>query len=455
MKKHVVIIGNGIAGITAARYIRKMSDHAVTVISAESKHFFSRTALMYVYMGHMRFKDITPYEDWFWDKNRINLIQAYVQKVDPNEQLLYLSSGKDVHYDDLILATGSTFNKFGWPGQNLEGVGGLYSLQDLEYMETYTKDASRGVIVGGGLIGIEMAEMLLSRGIDVSFLVRESSYWNNVLPAEESAMVNRHIKEHHVDLRLSTELATIEGDEKGRVKSVTTKDGETIPCQWVGLTAGVHANVGFLEGSGIETQRGIMIDHYFRTNIPNVYAIGDCAQFREALPGRRPMEQIWYTGKMHGETVAMTVCGNDRIYTPGVFFNSAKFFDIEYHTYGDVLAGLPEDQHTLYWEHEGGKKCIRINYRKDNQEVVGFNSFGIRYRHEVCDTWIREKRTLKYVLQHLKAANFDPEFFTRHEKDLVAAYNQTHPNDPIKLRSGGSIRKMLFGSRREVSTPKN
>ena len=93
--EHVVIIGNGIAGITAARYIRKMSDAAITVISAESKHFFSRTALMYVYMGHMNFKDIKPYEDWFWEKNRITLVQSWVSKVDTGAKKISLSHGKD------------------------------------------------------------------------------------------------------------------------------------------------------------------------------------------------------------------------------------------------------------------------------------------------------------------------------------------------------------------------
>jgi len=449
MKKHVVIIGNGIAGITAARYIRKMSDHAITVISAESKHFFSRTALMYVYMGHMRFQDIKPYEDFFWDKNRISLLQAYVTKVDTEKKLLLTSSGKDVHYDDLILAVGSTFNKFNWPGQNLEGVGGLYSLQDLEYMETYTRDAQRGVIVGGGLIGIEMAEMMLSRGIEVTFLVREKSYWNNVLPAEESAMINKHIREHHVDLRLGTELAEILPDEKGRVRAIKTNTGDTVDCQWVGLTAGVHPNIGFLEGAGIDTQRGIMIDHHFRTSAPNVYAIGDCAQFREPLPGRRPLEQIWYTGKMHGETAALNICGQERSYTPGVFFNSAKFFDIEYQTYGDIPAKMPDHIDTLYWEHPSGYHAIRINFEQATRRVTGFNLMGVRFRHEVCDVWLREGRDLAYVVEHLKAANFDPEFFSTFEGEVASLYNQRFPDAPIRQRSKRSLKSMIFGSRRQ------
>ena len=85
---HVVIIGNGISGITAARHIRKLSDHQITVISSETDHFFSRTALMYVYMGHMRYEDIKPYEDWFWEKNKIGLLNAYVENIDFNAKSL-------------------------------------------------------------------------------------------------------------------------------------------------------------------------------------------------------------------------------------------------------------------------------------------------------------------------------------------------------------------------------
>lgn len=174
--KNIVIIGNGIAGITAARHIRKRSDHHITVISSETEHFFSRTALMYIYMGHMNFENTKPYEDWFWKKNRIELLKAHVEHVKTTDKTITLSTGATLGYDILIIATGSKSNKFGWSGQDLKGVQGLYSFQDLEEMEANTKDVKRAVIVGGGLIGVEMAEMLLSRKIEVTFLVRENSF---------------------------------------------------------------------------------------------------------------------------------------------------------------------------------------------------------------------------------------------------------------------------------------
>src|SRR6056297_2745648 len=227
--EHIVIIGNGIAGVTAARHIRKLSDKKITIVSVESKYFFSRTALMYVYMGHMKFEHTQPYENHFWKKNRIELAHGYVTKVNTEEKLLQIDGAPSLSYDKLIIATGSKPNKFGWPGQDFDGVQGLYSKQDLELLEENApnnKVCKRAVIVGGGLIGIELAEMLRTRNIPVTFLVRETSFWNGVLPQGESEMINEHIREHHIDLRLGSSLKEIVPDENGRTKSVVIEETE-------------------------------------------------------------------------------------------------------------------------------------------------------------------------------------------------------------------------------------
>ena len=432
--KNIVIIGNGISGITCARHIRKLSDHQITVISGETDHFFSRTAIMYIYMGHMTYQNTKPYEDWFWEKNRISLIRDYVEKVDAENKNLHLKSGNKIQYDVLVISCGSKSNKFGWPGQDLEGVQGLYSYQDLELMETNTRGIENAVIVGGGLIGVEMAEMLLSRKIPVTFLIREKEFWDIVLPQEEASMTSRHLVEHHIDLIKETELKEILPDERGSVRAVVTNKGEEISCQYVGLTVGVSPNIDFLKDSVIDTQRGILINEFFETNIQEVFAIGDCAQFRKPLHGRKPIEQIWYTGRMHGETLARTICGERTAYRPGPWFNSAKFFDIEYQVYGDVKNVPAEDEENFYWEHPHGKKSVRIVSEKEDHLVIGFNLMGIRYRHEVCDRWINEGRTIEYVLENLAEANFDPEFFTRHEPEIVEYYNQVHPGKPVNLK---------------------
>lgn len=440
---HLVIVGNGVTGITTARFVRKMSNHRITVISAESDHFYSRPALMYLYMGHLTYEQTKPYADDFWEKNRIELLRDYVREVDTGGKRLFLSSGAVLAYDRLVLATGSQSNKFGWPGQDLDGVQGLYGLYDLERMEQNTQGIRRAVVVGGGLIGVEMAEMLHARHIPVTFLVRERGYMDYLLPPEEADVVGRQIRSHGIDLRLGTELKAILGDEEGRVRAVVTSEGEEIACGFVGLTVGVHPNVDLARASGIETNRGVLVNRYFETSAPDVYAAGDCAEFREPLPGRKPVEQLWYTGRMHGRTLAQTLCGRRTPYRPGIFFNSAKFFDLEYQTYGDVPPTLGPGERTLYWEHPNGDRCIRINYREDDGAVTGFNVMGVRYRHAVCAAWIRERRSIRFVLENLGAANFDPEFFSRFEAEVVATYNASHPEAPVRLRRKRGLRSIL------------
>ena len=332
--EHIVIIGNGISGVTLARHIRKNSDKKITIVSAETEYFFSRTALMYVYMGHMKFEHTQPYESWFWEKNKINLKKGYVTKVDSTNKQIIFSNDEYISYDKLVLATGSKPTKFGWPGQDLEGVMGMYHKQDLENLEKYAPNnqvCKRAVIVGGGLIGIELAEMLHSRKIPVTFLVRESSFWNGVLPAMESEMINRHIQNNQIDLRLNCNLKEIKPDAKGFVKSVIIEEtGEEIECNIVGLTTGVSPNIDFIKNSTIETNKGVLVNRFLETNCKDIYAIGDCAEQRQAIGNRRAIEAVWYTGRMMGETLAQTICENKIEYKPGNWFNSAKFFDIEY-----------------------------------------------------------------------------------------------------------------------------
>ena len=420
--KNIVIIGNGIAGITAARHLRKLSDHKITVISSETEYFFSRTALMYVYMGHMKFEHTQPYENWFWERNNIDLVKDHVVQINPEKKLLEMTSGHHREYDILIIATGSTPNKFGWPGQDLRGVQGLYSKQDLDLLETYApnkEECRRAVIVGGGLIGIELAEMLHSRHIPVTFLVREESFWNNVLPEGESALITRHIREHGIDLRLNTNLREIVANNQGRVRAVITEDDEEIPCDLCGLTAGVAPNIAFLQGSGIETDRGVLVNDHLRTNFDDIYAIGDCAQLRNPKKGRRAIEAVWYAGRMMGEHLAYQLCDQGGSYNPGPWFNSAKFMDIEYQTYGNVSPMPSESEKHLYWEHGKNPVAVNIAYDPETEKFLGINTLGIRLSHRHFDRWLRSEEKVGAVVARLKEADFDPEFYTDYLEQIT------------------------------------
>jgi len=447
-KQKIVIIGNGISGITCAREVRKNDASAeILVISGETKYFFSRTALMYIYMGHMQYEHTQPYEDWFWERNRIDLLQAWIEIIDFQHKKLICHNGNTIHYDILVLATGSKPLMINWPGQQLDGVQGLYSYQDLELMEKNTAGIQQAVVVGGGLIGIEMAEMLASRDIQVTFLVREANFWDNVLPEEEAKLVGRHIREHGIDLRLNTELKEILGNQKKQAIGVRTIHQETISCEFVGLSIGVTPNIEFLKGTELDINKGILIDAYFRTNLPDVYAIGDCAEFRQS-PGsnRKNIEQVWYTGRMQGETLAHNLTKKDPIsYQPGVWFNSAKFLDIEYQTYGTVPAKLPEDTATFYWEDDKGKVAIRFNFSKHSEVIQGVNAFGWRLRHEFFDRAINNEWKIDKVMEHLDQASFNPEFYQPYHHQVIQSYNEQRGKQLKFMKA--SLLQRLIGSR--------
>ncbi|MGC1242479.1 MAG: FAD-dependent oxidoreductase [Chryseosolibacter sp.] len=420
--KHVVIIGNGVSGITAARHIRKQCGDKITVISAETPYFFSRTALMYVYMGHLTFENTKPYEDGFWKKNRIDLVSDRAEKINTGQKTVVLTSGASISYDTLIVASGSRSNFPGIPGERLEGVQALYSYQDLIKMESNTRGIRKAIVAGGGLIGVEMAEMLRSRNIGVTMLVREPAFWSNVLPMQEAQMISRHIVSHGVTIKHLEEASEIIADPNGRVKGVRTKKGEEINCDFAGVTIGVHPNVDWMKDSGIDLNRGILVNEFLETNAPDVYAIGDCVERMYSLEGRKNIEQVWYTARMMGEVVAQTVCGKKTRYEPGPWFNSAKFFDIEFQSYGHVSNALGEHEAELYWEHRSARKALHIVWNKKTSEFHGINSFGIRLRHDHFDRWLREKRPVDFIMEHLHEANFDPEFSERHEDEIREAF---------------------------------
>ena len=326
--QHLVIIGNGITGVTTARNVRKHSDMKITIISGESKYFFPRTALMYVYMGHMKWGSIKPYEDWFWKKNKIDLIYAHVISINTYNKTLLLDNGQTIVYDKLVIATGSSTNKFGWPGWDLPGV---------------------------------------------------------------------------------------------------------------------RPNIELAKNTKIETGRGILVNEYLETNISGIYSAGDCAEIKSNAEGEKNrVEQLWYTGRMQGEVLAQNILGKKIKYDRGIWFNSAKFLDIEYQTYGFVSNVLPrKGEETFYWEHPGKKKCFRVVYSSNDRSVKGFNVLGIRLRHQVCERWIKENKPIEYVLENLAEANFDPEFYDKHEEEIINKFNRENFGKNVSLNKQTNHSKQL------------
>ncbi|MCK6528055.1 NAD(P)/FAD-dependent oxidoreductase [Myxococcota bacterium] len=407
----IVIVGNGVAGITCALAARRRDPGArVVVVSGESDYFFSRTALMYAFMDRMTRRDLEPYERRTWGDLRIDLVRDWVVDLDPTRREVTLHGGRTLAYDRLVLAVGARPNAFPWDGLDRvrDGVVHFVSMQDLDACERLTPSTREAVVVGGGLIGIELVECLVHHGIRTTFLVREPWYWPVALGWEEAEIVGAHMAEHGVDLRLAEEVRSVEAGGDGRVAAVRTAAGERIPCQMLGVAIGVSPNlerIRAFRGAPL-LGKGIVVDETLETTLPGVFACGDCVEIRPR-EGRPYGEQIWYSAKRQGAICADNLFGDKRSYRPPLFFNSSKFFDVEYTTVGSVT-DAPEGTPTVYMRLPGRPVAVRIVH--DGGRVLGFNMLGSRWDHEVLEGWIREGRSAEFVRRNLPQAQFDVEF---------------------------------------------
>lgn len=408
---HYVILGNGVAGITAAFALRKRDPLGrISVISAESDYFISRTALMYAYMDRMNERDLEPNERKAYDAQRIERVRGRVTGLHPGRHTLQLEDGCEFAYDRLLLAVGSVPNVAPWPGLSSvkEGVVHFVSLQDLHECERLTPSTRRAVVVGGGLIGVELVECLVHHGVEVDFLVKDSWYWPAALDKAEGTLIAQHIQGHGVRLHLDQELAEVYAGPGGRVEKVRTSGGIDLPCQMLGISIGVRPGIDWLQSvtPPLALGRGIQVSSDFRTSLPDVWAAGDCAEF--AVPGGRPLvEQIWYSAKRQGELAAASMVGDPMDYHPPLFYNSAMFFEIEYTTVGDVTR-VPDGARSFFFRVPDRNITLRLV--EQNGAVIGFNMLGSRWNHTWFEKWIHERKSMEEVMANLHLAQFDVEF---------------------------------------------
>ncbi len=424
---HYVIVGNGIAGMEAALALRRRDEDArLTLVSDEHEHFFSRPALMYVFAGQLTLRDTEPYDRELYARLRFERLRALVAALEAGARCLRLADGAALGYDKLLLAVGSRARPAPWPGSEGPGIHAFVTLRDLERLDLEARRGQRAVVIGGGLIGVEVAEALLERGLSVSFVVRENWYFPLALDAREAALVAEHMRGHGCDVRLGTNVEEVLRGADGRPRAVRVlppagAPPEELPADLVVVAIGVVPNTDFLRGSGLALSRGgaIEVDDALRTSLPDVWAAGDCANVTWADGSRRP-EQLWYTARDQGRVAAASMLGDGPAYRRGTWYNSAKFFDLEYTTAGWVPVLLNWDNTPIdpgpgvsdWFQRVPGRFQSQRVVVKDGR-VVGFNFIGGRFDHEVLLRFIHERRGLDHVLARLHEAQFDEEFTPR------------------------------------------
>jgi nitrite reductase (NADH) large subunit len=289
----LVVIGNGMApGRMLEHLIEHNSPYEVTVFNAEPRVNYNRLMLSYVLEGNKTYDDIITHGDDWYRENGITLHKSSpVKSIDTNSRVVTSANGISKHYDKLVIATGSSPFVLPIPGTDLNGVMTYRDLDDVEHMlriaaESRGNDhALKAVVIGGGLLGLEAASGLLNQGMQVTVLHLVDTLMEKQLDQSAGWMLAEEFTRRGVDIMTGVQSEAIVDDGNGFVGGVKLADGRTVDADLVIMAVGIRPSTTLARESGIQVERGIVVDDHMQTSEPDVYALGECAQHNNQVYG--------------------------------------------------------------------------------------------------------------------------------------------------------------------------
>lgn len=350
----IVIVGSGHGAAQAAIALRQQGhDRAIVMISRDRTPPYERPPLSKEYLaGEKPLERIMIRKPEFWSERGIELeLGANVSEVDPQAHEVMLGDGRRIGYRKLIWAAGGDPRRLSCPGADLAGIHAIRSRTDVDTLRAQIEQgARRAVVVGGGYIGLEVAAVLRKLGCSVTLLENQDQVLGRVAGEALSAFYQDEHRRQGVDLRLSTGVERIEGED-GRVTSVLADNGESLPCEIVVVGIGIVAAVGPLIAAGAAGTNGVDVDEFCRTSIDDIYAIGDCAAHANPYAGNEVirLESVQNANDM-ATTAARAIMGDKQPYDAVPWFWSNQY-DLRLQTVGlsmdhdaVVVRGVPEQR---------------------------------------------------------------------------------------------------------------
>ncbi|MFC0560115.1 nitrite reductase large subunit NirB [Halalkalibacter alkalisediminis] len=367
-KKKLIMVGNGMAGVRVIEEVLKLNPYFydITIFGSEPHPNYNRIKLSNVLQGETSFED-TIINNWNWyEENNIELFTGEtVKKIDTENQFVVSSTGRKVTYDELILATGSLPFILPVPGAEKEGVIGFRDIKDCETMIKDSKRYKKAVVIGGGLLGLEAAKGLIHLGMNVDVVHLMPHLMERQLDPVASTMLKKELEEQGMNFLM--EKATVELTGSERVEGIRFKDGTEAEADLVVMAAGIKPNATLAQESGIYVNRGIVVNDFMETSIPNVYAIGECAEHREIVYGL--VAPLYEQGKV----LAQVLCGGkNKAYEGSITGTQLKVSGIDLFSAGEIYEDSTSKSIIVHNEFEGVYKKVQL---RDNR-IVGIVLYG-------------------------------------------------------------------------------
>ncbi len=397
---NVVIIGNGIAGITAADHIRRRHPSCqIYVIGREKHHLYNRMGLARLIYGRSAMQGLYLNQDTWYDEHQITCwLNTQVMVIDPQSHTLSLADGETLPYDRLIIATGSSSTVPPIAGYGMPGTFVLREADDAMQIREFAQqnNSKHAVVAGGGLLGLEAAYALHKLGLSVTVLERSRWPMRRQLDERGGYFLQQYLAALGITVVTEAETAELQGEQ--RIERVVLKDNRSLPCDVFLVCAGIKPNIDLAVQAGIAHKNGILVDDHMHTNVSDIYAVGDVAEFGGQVYG------LWPVAVDQATVAAINAVGGDKSYIEKPPSTMLKVAGIDLMSIGHFEPRSAFDTAIVLEEAEN------FRYRKlivADGQIVGAILLGYTLEIPLVSAAIKEGRNIEAILDELRAGYWD------------------------------------------------
>jgi len=370
-----VIIGAGPAGSVAADTLRAADPgSSVTIIGEENAPPYSRMAIPYYLVGNI--DETGTYlkkQDGYYETNNIELVRSRVTGISPKDKSVSLADGSTRPYDKLLIATGARPVKPPIEGLDQPGVHHCWTLEDARNIIDLAQEGSHVVLLGAGFIGCIILEALAERGVDLTVVEMGERMVPRMMNETAGGLLQKWCENKGVKVFCNTKITQLEPNkDSSDTIQVDMDNGKSVPAHLVVIAAGVTSNIDFLEGSGIKTEQGILVDESMQTSLPDIYAAGDVAQGPDFFGGGKAVHAIQPTAADHGRVAALNMAGQNSVYQGSLIMNVLDTLGLITASFGQ-WEGVPGGEQA---ENLDADNYRYINLQFDKDILVGAITAG-------------------------------------------------------------------------------
>ncbi len=344
METRYFIIGNSAGGIGGAEGIRRADPTGlITIVSDEPYPAYSRPMISEYLAHHIPLERMLYRPAGFYEHNRITTVFGKrAMRLDIEGKTVTLDSGESLVWDKLLLATGGTPIITQTDGVGREGVFAFTTLDNAKAIDRFLGEHAgqsvRAVVIGGGLIGLSVGEALHKRGVGVTIVEMKDRVLNTIVDEDTSALALAGIRKAGVDVITNHTVNRITSYEGGPVTGVTLDDGQPLPCEMVIMAIGVRPRLDLVSGSGLKTNRGVLVDRTMASSHPDVYACGDVCEAFDFVYDSNRLSPVWPNAYVGGRVAGLNMAGLASEYSGGTAMNSLSYFGVSIASAGVTVA---------------------------------------------------------------------------------------------------------------------